>query len=346
MKNQPTRHLKKVYSAIIEAKKYGAVNYSLEQLALAQNHYDSALVLLQQENDKIFFLRNYDSVNMHAQNALMHAGQAAKMAKKNSHIDQITLRLAIDTLKAYIDRHEPVWQLIPMENTQVIKYEKGLLHYAEAKRTFNGSDFIATGEKLKLASDMIKSATDALLEKLSTYFISFPEWEKMAVSAIRDSRNGNSILIDKIASRCYLYQKGKLIASFDAEFGMNWMGDKQFQGDKATPEGRYSVIRKKSGSATKYHKALLLDYPNKEDQKRYSQAIKKGTIPKQKSIGNLIEIHGDGGKGIHWTDGCVALSNKDMDRLYNEVQVSTSVTIVGSLIDLPDLMSSIQKSSF
>jgi hypothetical protein len=45
--------------------------------------------------------------------------------------------------------------------------------------------------------------------------------------------------------------------------------------------------------------------------------VKSGEISKKTGIGNLIEIHGDGGKGVHWTDGCVALENKEMDLVYS-----------------------------
>ncbi|HSD26878.1 MAG TPA: L,D-transpeptidase, partial [Vicinamibacteria bacterium] len=42
-----------------------------------------------------------------------------------------------------------------------------------------------------------------------------------------------------------------------------------------------------------------------------------------------IEIHGEGGRGQNWTEGCVALSNPDIDDLYGRVGVGTRVTIVG-----------------
>jgi len=64
--------------------------------------------------------------------------------------------------------------------------------------------------------------------------------------------------------------------------------------------------------------------------------VRKGNIPRR-GIGNLIEIHGDGGKGINWTDGCVALTNSDMDKLYGLVGVGTPVTIVGSLRSLKEI---------
>jgi murein L,D-transpeptidase YafK len=102
----------------------------------------------------------------------------------------------------------------------------------------------------------------------------------------------------------------------------------------ATPEGMYKVTRKLEGSKTKYYKALLLDYPNEEDKARFREEIENGSLPRNAKIGGLIEIHGDGGKGIDWTEGCVALTNKEMDIVYRLAKVGTPVTIVGSIVDL------------
>jgi lipoprotein-anchoring transpeptidase ErfK/SrfK len=65
---------------------------------------------------------------------------------------------------------------------------------------------------------------------------------------------------------------------------------------------------------------------------------RSGQIDKRKRIGGMIEIHGDGGKGYHWTDGCVALSNDDMDHLYQQISVETPVVIVGSLKPLKEII--------
>jgi L,D-peptidoglycan transpeptidase YkuD (ErfK/YbiS/YcfS/YnhG family) len=53
-------------------------------------------------------------------------------------------------------------------------------------------------------------------------------------------------------------------------------------------------------------------------------------VPANAGIGSLIEIHGEGGQGRDWTDGCVALSNSDMDRVFSHARVGTPVTIVGT----------------
>ena len=63
---------------------------------------------------------------------------------------------------------------------------------------------------------------------------------------------------------------------------------------------------------------------------RFALGQGRGTILTGVGIGNLIEIHGDGGEGRDWTDGCVALANPDMDRVFAHVRVGTPVTIVGT----------------
>ncbi len=115
---------------------------------------------------------------------------------------------------------------------------------------------------------------------------------------------------------------------------LKWNGDKRHRGDKATPEGMYYVTKKLEGSSTKYFKALLINYPNEEDKKKFQEEVRRGTLPASAKIGGLIEIHGSGGKGTDWTDGCVALADSDMAKLYKLVKVGTPVTIVGSLENL------------
>lgn len=158
-------------------------------------------------------------------------------------------------------------------------------------------------------------------------------WRDQAQATIDESRRTGTpaIIIDKLRRRLVLYRAGHAVSRFEAEFGSAGLERKLHSGDRATPEGRYRISVKKSGGATKYHLALLIDYPNSEDQRRYRQAIIEGAILQSTGIGGLIEIHGGGGTGRDWTDGCVALSNDDMNRLFPEVRVGTPVTIVGTL---------------
>ena len=51
---------------------------------------------------------------------------------------------------------------------------------------------------------------------------------------------------------------------------------------------------------------------------------------KELSIGGLIEIHGEGGRGTNWTDGCIAVRNAEMDGLFEALSVGSAMVIVGS----------------
>ena len=100
----------------------------------------------------------------------------------------------------------------------------------------------------------------------------------------------------------------------------------------------YKITKKFDGGKTKYYKALLLDYPNDEDKEKFRSEIEHGSLPASAKIGGLIEIHGNGGKGIDWTEGCIALTDTEMDVVFKIVKVGTPVTIIGSMVDLKDVV--------
>jgi hypothetical protein len=158
-------------------------------------------------------------------------------------------------------------------------------------------------------------------------------WRNQVARTVAESRRtgGVAIVVNKYGRQLSLYRAGRELMSFTVELGSNGLERKLHAGDRATPEGLYRVVVKKGSGATRYHLALLLDYPNPEDRRRYSQAVAAGEIARGVGIGSLIEIHGDGGSGRDWTDGCVALANDDMERLYQLVTAGTPVVIVGAL---------------
>jgi lipoprotein-anchoring transpeptidase ErfK/SrfK len=139
---------------------------------------------------------------------------------------------------------------------------------------------------------------------------------------------GSAIVVDKPARRLLVYDRGKLRRQYDVALGVHPDGRKAREGDRRTPEGVYRVLAKKDRGETRYHRALLIDYPNASDRALFVKAKAQGKIPKSARIGGLIEIHG-GGTGVDWTDGCVALENKDMDDLFRRVRVGTPILILG-----------------
>ncbi len=159
------------------------------------------------------------------------------------------------------------------------------------------------------------------------------QWSKQVADtlALARQRRVPAIVVDKEAHRLFVYRDGRQVAVFRAELGTAGLAPKRHAGDCATPEGRYRVVTVKTGGATRYYKALLLDYPNADDRRRHRYEREAGTIEAGVGPGSLIEIHGHGGQGRDWTEGCIALRDEDMDRLVKMVAVGTPVTIVGGL---------------
>lgn len=158
------------------------------------------------------------------------------------------------------------------------------------------------------------------------------KWQQLVAETIARSKaeGSTALIIDKLKRKLHVYSAGNRIATFDAELGAKGLKQKLHAGDQATPEGRYRVTEARGPGRTKFYKALLLDYPNAEDRARYAFGKKTGAVPLRAGIGSLIEIHGDGGQGRDWTDGCVALTDGDMDKVFARSRVGTPVTIVGT----------------
>ena len=138
---------------------------------------------------------------------------------------------------------------------------------------------------------------------------------------------GLVLFVNKASHRLYVYVNRRLQSEYPVSFGRRAEGHKRFQGDRRTPEGVYRVTVKKNLGQTRFHRALLLNYPNARDRRLYRKAKKLGRVPGGRGIGGLIEVHG-GGTGVDWTDGCIALENEDMDKLFSRVNVGTPVVIV------------------
>jgi murein L,D-transpeptidase YafK len=154
-------------------------------------------------------------------------------------------------------------------------------------------------------------------------------WRSWVAETVRESRErgGYAIIVSKVDRSLTLYKNGKPQGSFRVGLGFNGAREKLHAGDRATPEGRYRIVGKIPKS--RYHKALLINYPNEEDRRQFAAAKEKGLIPDGVGIGGLIEIHGGGTEGM--TYGYVALANREIDALYRTVEVGTPVTIVGTM---------------
>jgi len=144
--------------------------------------------------------------------------------------------------------------------------------------------------------------------------------------AVHSEQTADFVLVIKSESRLYLIHKGVEFASFKVVFGSNPKGHKQQQGDERTPEGFYTLDYKNPNSS--YYKSIHISYPNAKD---FESARKRGVNP-----GGAIMIHGqrNGYEGLsifaqlfNWTNGCIALTNRDMDVVWQSVNPGTPIEI-------------------
>ncbi len=335
----PIEEINSARESLASAKNKLAGRYANEKLKEAESLYNWSMKEWEAQNRKFFVFRDYSLTRDLALKSIDKSKNAGKEASSIKDKLQKNVESQLSTLINQIAKFEKYYKNLVLGKATINAFNKGKTQFLEAQIEYKKKNFQQGTKLAKNASDNISQAEKAAHFKLLEFYNNYPTWEKNIKLAYNLSKKGQTvILVDKIQSSLIILKNGKEVKTFSAEFGKSWMGDKLYAGDKATPEGVYKVVEKKSRAKTKYYKALLINYPNSEDQRRYDKMVRSGEISRKTHIGGLIEIHGDGGKGVHWTDGCVALENSEMDEVFNHASVNTTVVIVGSRLPLEDYL--------
>ena len=136
------------------------------------------------------------------------------------------------------------------------------------------------------------------------------------------------IHVDKSAHLMTVYANGQAVRTFHVALGRGGLEPKVKQGDGRVPEGRYLITGRNPESA--FHLSLRIGYPTPD---QLSAASQRGIDP-----GGNIMIHGvPNGRGwlndrhrlTDWTQGCIAVTNAEMDWLWQAVPDGTPIEIVG-----------------
>jgi murein L,D-transpeptidase YafK len=134
------------------------------------------------------------------------------------------------------------------------------------------------------------------------------------------------ITVDKARHTMSVYRGGMLLKTFPVALGRGGPGPKAAQGDGKVPEGKYRITGRNPDSA--YHLSLRIGYPN-EGQR--AAAVARGVDP-----GDDIMIHGlPNGRGdwgaahrfVDWTDGCIAVTDDEIEELWKHVPDGTPIDI-------------------
>ncbi len=152
-------------------------------------------------------------------------------------------------------------------------------------------------------------------------FMSFP-----LLFGQRSSANVDRVVVYKRERKLVLLSQGKELRTYKIALGSEPVGPKVRQGDHRTPEGVYTLDSRNPNS--RFYKAFHISYPNS----REVAAAKKLGV----SAGGDIMLHGlpkeyawvGREHTLHdWTDGCIAVTNAEMDEIWKLVRVGTPIEI-------------------
>ena len=157
-----------------------------------------------------------------------------------------------------------------------------------------------------------------------------PPLSAKEIEEINKTKPVTTIEVFKQQRQLKLKHHDQIIRSYPIRLGFNPMGHKQFEGDGKTPEGTYTIDWRNPQSA--YYKSLHISYPNPNDLTYAKQ--------RQKSAGGDVMIHGTVPTPAtsfpasstymprkDWTLGCIAVTNADMDEIWQLVKNGTQIII-------------------
>ena len=137
--------------------------------------------------------------------------------------------------------------------------------------------------------------------------------------------SADRIVLRKAKRELTLWRDGKVIRTYRVSLGRTPAGAKDREGDGKTPEGSYTISGR--NRASKFHLSLRISYPERRDRERAALL--------QLPPGGDIMIHGlpngqDSGEGYlgsDWTEGCIAVTNREIEEIWRLVPNGTPIRI-------------------
>jgi murein L,D-transpeptidase YafK len=146
------------------------------------------------------------------------------------------------------------------------------------------------------------------------------------LSSAQTEIRADRVIVLKQQRTLELLAEGKVIKTYKVALGADPIGPKTRQGDHKTPEGNYVLDRRNAHS--QFYKAIHISYPSEQDR---AAARKNGVSP-----GGDVFLHGlPNGYGFvgaahrlkDWTDGCIAVTDEEIDEIWRAVPDGTPIEI-------------------
>jgi hypothetical protein len=332
----PLDNLATARRSITHARTAGAPKYDSTRFEQARSLFEQGELELARQRGRLAPLRDYSR----SDSLLRRAALLADSSQITARRVRDELRLEAQQTDKALHRQLAAWRAALDDSMRLFAAEK---HWRKADLALDLASRLVQQQQFEAAMDAfldVGTALDRLGETVESYTSDGDQkisiWNTWVRETVDHSRRNKTtaLVVVKHTHRLYVVTRGRVTTSFACDLGYNAAHQKLFAGDGATPEGKYRITAVRP-IGSKYYKALNLDYPSARDRQRFAENQARGVISPDVGIGALIEIHGDGSRGSDWTDGCVALSNKDMDSLIKLVKVGTPVTIVRRAENFP-----------
>ncbi|TCN22516.1 L,D-transpeptidase-like protein [Sinorhizobium americanum] len=143
---------------------------------------------------------------------------------------------------------------------------------------------------------------------------------------VEAAETADKVVVYKERRVLQLFAGERLLREYPVALGGNPLGDKVQEGDRRTPEGRYILDWRNDASS--FYRSIHISYPAPED---VEASASKGVDP-----GGMIMIHGQPSylgwlafltQMFDWTDGCIAVTNAEMDEIWDMVPNNTAIEI-------------------
>jgi murein L,D-transpeptidase YafK len=180
-------------------------------------------------------------------------------------------------------------------------------------------EFVHGGFRLAFQTKNIHTAAMILL-----LLIGMLAAENLATKS--GAKHADQVVVVKSQRTLTLLAHGQVLRTYKVALGGSPVGAKEQQGDHKTPEGHYILDRRNANS--RFYKSIHISYPDEQNKKKAAQ---RGV-----SAGGDIMIHGlPNGFGwlnathraLDWTDGCIAVTNAEMDEIWELVTDGTPIEI-------------------
>src|SRR5262249_17280837 len=147
-----------------------------------------------------------------------------------------------------------------------------------------------------------------------------------AQGILGERAEADAVVVNKSRRELVLMRRGVVLRSYRVALGANPVGPKAAQGDGKTPEGDYRIDSR--NAKTRFHLALHISYPSERERERARRMrVDPGGDIMIHGLPSWASLLGRLHRLVDWTDGCIAVSNSEIEDVWRLVPVGTPVQI-------------------